>query len=133
MRLTTHVRIVFWSAFVLFVLNKLLVRPWITSMEIQGFFALFSYSIPNFIEAVMGSFIVTGFLSYYGKSWFRNTVLLQVFGVTLAGIYVITQELKIHNLGGNNVYDPNDLAASFIGLVFSYLIIRRYGIIEAGS
>lgn len=136
MRLKAYIRIIFWSAFVLFVLNKLLVRPWITDMEIQGLVALLSYSIPNFIEAVMGTFILTGFLTYYGSSWFRNETWLQLLGVTIAAIYVITQELKIHNLGGNNVYDPYDLVASITGLVFSLLIIRKYGIInkpEQGS
>ncbi len=114
----------------LFVVNKLLLRPWITEMEIQGFVVLFSYSLPNFIEAIMGSFIVTGFLTYYGNSWFRSKTLLELTGVAVAGIYVVTQELKIHNLGGNNVYDPYDLFASILGLVFSYVIISRFGILK---
>ena len=87
MNLQSHIRLIFLSAFVLFVLNKWLIRPWITKMEIQGFVVLFSYSVPNFIEAIMGSFIVTGFLAYYGKTWFRSPGLLQITGVSLAGIY----------------------------------------------
>ncbi|MDW3192304.1 MAG: hypothetical protein R8G66_08065 [Cytophagales bacterium] len=105
-------------------------RPWIMEDEIQGFVATISYSVPNFIEAVMGTFIVTGFLTYYGWTWFRNMTVLQLIGVVLAGVYVITQELKIHNIGGNNVYDLNDLFASIFGLVFSFLLIRKYGIID---
>lgn len=45
--------------------------------------------------------------------------------VILAGIYVITQELKVHNLGGNNVFDPNDVVFSCIGLLIGYMIIIR--------
>lgn len=130
MRLKSHIRIIFWSAFLLFIFNKLLVRPWIIESNVQGLILLFSYSIPNFIEAVMGVFILTGFLTYYGSHMFKNSTVLQITSVSLAGVYVITQELKIHNLGGNNIYDPYDLAASIIGLLFSFLLIRRYGIME---
>lgn len=99
-------------------------------MEIKGLIAFISYSIPNFIEAVMGTFIVTGMLTYYGSHWFKSATILDLTGVLLAGAYVISQELKIHNLGGNNVYDPYDLMASILGLLFSFMVIRKYGITQ---
>lgn len=43
---------------------------------------------------------------------------------------MLTQEFELHNLGGNNVYDPNDVAASIIGLVGMLLVFSRFGIIE---
>lgn len=130
MRLNSHIRVIFWSAFALFIINKLWVRSWIVDMEVQGLIALVSYSIPNFIEAVMGTFIVTGMLTYYGSHWFKRATVRNLTGVLLAGAYVISQELKIHNLGGNNVYDPNDLIASILGLLLSFLVIRKYGITQ---
>ncbi len=130
MRLKAHIRVIFWSAFILFIFNKLLIRPWIIREEIQGLIALISYSIPNFIEAVMGTFIVTGILTYSANTWLKWTKHIPLVGVSIAGVYVITQELKIHNLGGKNVYDPLDLTASILGLVFSYAMIRQYGILN---
>ncbi|MEP2447184.1 MAG: hypothetical protein ABJI69_08145 [Balneola sp.] len=36
--------------------------------------------------------------------------------------------MKFHNLGGRNVYDPNDVVASIIGLVFVFIMLNAYGI-----
>ena len=41
-----------------------------------------------------------------------------------AAVYVILQEFKIHNLGGENVYDPYDVVFSVIGLITAYLILH---------
>ena len=43
---------IFWSAFFLFIANKFFIRPWIVEADLQGFVAILSYSVPNFIEAV---------------------------------------------------------------------------------
>lgn len=99
MRLRSHIRIIFWSAFLLFIFNKLLVRPWIIETNVQGLIPIISFSIPIFIEAVMGVLILTEFLTYYGSHLFRNSTVLQITSVSLAGVYVINQEFKIHNLG----------------------------------
>ena len=77
--------------------------------------------MPNLIEAVMDTAVVTMILLNL-KDRFQKQVsdkLVYFISTSLSGIYVITQELKIHNLGGNNVYDFNDLIASIIGLSFT--------------
>lgn len=94
-------------------------------------FVTITYSLPNLMEAIMGSLVVLIFL----ESWNRSgpnvkSIFIHLIGITLAGIYVITQELKWHNLGGNNVYDPNDLVASVIGLVGVFLMVRKFGILQ---
>ncbi|MFT5569288.1 MAG: hypothetical protein ACJAZM_000895 [Cyclobacteriaceae bacterium] len=48
----------------------------------------------------------------------------------LALIYSVSQEYKFHNFGGNNVYDPNDIIASLIGLSMTYGLIRVFGFVE---
>ena len=47
----------------------------------------------------------------------------------MATIYVISQELKFHNLGGNNVYDPYDLIASITGLIGTFVVIQIFGFV----
>lgn len=59
---------------------------------------------------------------YVTKKFKENRVyLLATIG---CAIYVITQEFKLHNLGGNNVFDINDVLFSIIGLVIAYLIVH---------
>ncbi len=41
----------------------------------------------------------------------------------LSAIYVITQEYKIHNIGGNNVDDINDIWFSLGGLLAGLSLI----------
>lgn len=48
----------------------------------------------------------------------------------IASLYVISQELKFHSLGGNNVYDPYDIAASLIGIAATFIVIQRFGFTE---
>jgi hypothetical protein len=47
----------------------------------------------------------------------------------IAGTYVLAQEFKLHSVGGNNVYDFNDVLASILGLVVVYLMLTRFGFI----
>jgi len=55
---------------------------------------------------------------------------IHILAVSIAAIYVISQELKFHNLGGNNVYDLYDVIASLIGLVITFVIIQLFGFTE---
>lgn len=50
---------------------------------------------------------------------------MYLIAVCVTSIYVISQELEYHNLGGNNVYDPYDLIASIIGLIITLVIIQH--------
>ena len=54
---------------------------------------------------------------------------IHILAVVIASIYVISQELKFHNLGGNNVYDSYDLIASILGLMGTFVAIRIFGFV----
>ena len=55
--------------------------------------------------------------------------MVSVYAKNTIATYVLSQELKLHNVGGNNVYDPNDVAASILGLVVVNLMLIRFGFI----
>ena len=123
--LNQTIRRIFAFLFILFILNKLIIRPWVLEHSSSELLELVVLSLPNFIEAFMGSTVIAVFL-YYLQSKVAllrsfSSVLLNLLACVLAAIYVITQELKIHNLGGRNVYDPYDLIASILGLLFTFM------------
>lgn len=95
-------------------------------------FLIITFSIPNLIEAIVGTLVLTGILLQLRQIFNKKfgavkDTYLHIIAVGLASIYVITQELKFHNLGGNNVYDPYDMVASIIGLLMTFGIIQLYG------
>lgn len=119
----------------LFILNKIFLRPLIIKNEITGFALILSNSIPNFFEAVMGTLMLTAILyatrlSFLDKAKILKDSNIHIVAVVLASMYVISQELKFHNLGGNNIYDPNDLIASIIGLIGTFIIIEKFGFVN---
>lgn len=91
-----------------------------------------TYSIPNLIEVIIGTLILTGIL-LQTRQYFKEKIgsikdiYIHIMAVSIAGFYVISQELTFHNIGGNNVYDPYDLIASIIGLVGTFGIIQLFG------
>jgi len=100
------------------------------------YLTIFLYSFPNFAEAIVGTFVVCGIMLYSKtkvKFLFHLPSNATYLVATLfAAVYVILQEMKIHNLGGENIYDPYDIAFSIIGLFTAYLILlfikpERYG------
>ena len=133
--LKKYVRYLFGITILVFILNKLFIRPWLSENEVPYIFLIVTYSIPNLIEATVGTLIVTGILlqirQHFNKKFgsFKDTYI-HISAVCIVSIYVIPQELKFHNLGGNNVYDPYDIAASLIGLVATFGIIQRFGFTE---
>jgi hypothetical protein len=130
-----YIRYLFGVSIFVFILNKLFLRPWILENNLSDFLLVATYSIPNLIEAIIGTLILTGILlqtRQYFKEKFgsiKDTYIYQI-AVTITAIYVIYQELKFHNLGGNNVYDPYDLVASIIGLIGTFVIIELLGFTE---
>jgi len=54
-------------------------------------------------------------------------ISIHILAVSIASIYTISQELKFHDLVGNNVYDPYDIIASIIGLIMTFGIIQLFG------
>jgi len=130
-----YVKYLFAVCMLLFILNKIFLRPLIIKNEMTGFVLVFSNSIPNFFEAVMGTLILTAILfairlSFLDKMRKVKDSNIHIIAVVLASIYVISQELKFHNLGGNNIYDPNDLIASIIGLIGTFIIVEKFGFLN---
>jgi hypothetical protein len=104
------------------------IRPTILENNPLEWIKIALLSLPNFFEAVIGPLILTGIGLYantrmLSKKRQVKPNMLYVVATTLSGIYVITQELKIHNLGGNNVCDKNDVLFSIAGLLIGYLIL----------
>ncbi|MFK7972842.1 MAG: hypothetical protein AB8F95_20900 [Bacteroidia bacterium] len=112
------------AVLILFVFFKW-IRSYILAGDSPELCKLFLLSFPNFCEGVIGVLTLTGFGIYLNKGFSIKHRLVYIIAILLAAIYVITQELKIHNLGGNNVYDPNDLIFSIVGLLVGSIIIFR--------
>lgn len=127
-----YIKRLFLGAFLLFVANKFYLRPWVLRLEWDGIAEIFVFSVPNFAEAIMGTIAVTGILLQARRyfQWKVRETSLYTLATLAAGIYVVSQELKFHNLGGNNVYDPNDLMASLVGLVLTFALVNLYGFTE---
>lgn len=126
-----YVKYLFVIVFAIFILNKLYIRPWVIENELSAFFQIIVFSVPNLIEAILGTLVLTGILihlrQYSEKTRHIKDSSTYLLSVSISSLYVISQELKFHNLGGDNVYDPYDLIASIIGLLGTYLIITKYG------
>lgn len=127
-----YVRYLFGIVFILFILNKFYLRPWVLENELPELFQIFVFSVPNLIEAILGTIILTGILlqlrQYSNKKIKDSSIYL--IAVIISSLYVISQELKFHNLGGNNVYDPYDLIASILGLLMIFMIIKKFGFMD---
>jgi hypothetical protein len=130
-----YVSYLFVTVSIMFVLNRFYVRPFVLENDFPDIFPIVVLSLPNFCEAVMGTLLLTGILLQMRQILgdklkpFKTTYVFST-ALMLASIYVISQEFKLHNIGGNNVYDPYDLVASIIGLTLTYMIIRKFGFLE---
>ena len=119
-----RIQIVFIALFAFFKL----IRPSVLESNAPEWMKLTLLSLPNFFEAVVGILILTCLGAYLNRrvlneKWQigRNPLYALVF--IIGSIYVITQELKIHNLGGHNVFDENDIVFSIFGLITGILIV----------
>jgi len=123
------------SVILIFILNKMYLRPWVLEKGLPEFFKIFVLSVPNLAEAIVGTLLLTGILYqtrlYFNKRLgnFKDTYI-HIAAVGIAGIYGVSQEYKLHNIGGNNVYDLNDVIASVIGLVIAFGFIQTFGFID---
>ena len=122
-------------AILVFFLNKFLLRPWVLENEKSEFFQIIVLSIPNLIEAIIGTLLLTGILlqlkhRFNKKMGYIKDEYFYLFAVGLASIYSVSQEFKFHNFGGNNVYDPYDVIASLIRFVMTYGLIKVFGFVE---
>ncbi|MEP3891642.1 MAG: hypothetical protein ABJN69_14375 [Hellea sp.] len=126
-----HIQRLFVLTFVLFIGNKLVLRPWLLETSDSAVLQGLVYSVPNFCEAVMGVIILTNLALYARRSikalsTISNAMIYNA-ATLIALIYVITQEYGGHSLGGNNTYDPIDVLASILGLVFINRVIAETG------
>ena len=106
-----------------FVLVKFVLRTQITE---PGVIKTFLWSYPNLCEAVIGSLLVGNLILMLNRRFAQvslTSIKLALLSVSVAGVYVILQEFKVHNLGGANTYDPNDVLFSIIGLLISFIYI----------
>ena len=131
-----HVRVLFLGAFVLFVFNKFVVRPRVLDAGLPAFFEVLVNSLPNLSEAIIGTLLVTGIgLGLRARSSGRlgdlSDKVVYLLAVLVSGVYVLSQELKFHNLGGNNVYDPWDLLFSLVGLAAMGVVLARFGFADS--
>jgi hypothetical protein len=138
MKFHAYVRYVLPLALVVFVLNKLVLRPWVLERDSAEALVVLVNSLPNFIEAIMGTLLLT-VMALQLRTRFRerlgrlNDSSVYLIASALAGLYVVSQELKFHNLGGNNVYDPYDLLASLLGLSLVNMVFHKYGVAREPS
>ncbi|MBO6524900.1 MAG: hypothetical protein JJ971_13795 [Balneolaceae bacterium] len=125
----------YFIVFLSFPVVKGILRPWAISTIPDSFFTTVLFSYPNFAEAVIGLSSVSVMLFIF-RNWCRerfNIYLIQdtslyLISASLSAVFVITQEMKIHDLGGENIYDINDIYASCIGLIFTLGLLLKFGV-----
>lgn len=137
-RIKTYILRLYLAVFILFIVNKFVLRPFVLDHDFPAFLQIFVLSVPNTFEAIIGMSNVVGLLmaaKLYFSPRFDGipTLALYLFATVLAGTYVLTQEFKLHNMGGRNTYDPYDVVASIIGIVGMLLVFWRYGVLERVS
>lgn len=138
MNLKYYIKYAFFGLLVVFPLNKLVVRPIVVKGNYDEVWVILVNSFPNFAEAIFGIIFVSIILfkvrEHFVEHWRRiSDIAIYSCAFLITGIYAISQELKFHNFGGNNIYDPNDVVASIIGLVFMYGVLNKYGVIQQNS
>lgn len=138
LRLRRYVRALFAGAFAVFMVNKFALRPAFESRPLPEALGVLTYSVPNFCEAVMGLTVISGLLWWSQqrglalfRGWRPRGIL--ALATVLTGTYVLTQEVGMHRLGGNNVFDPNDVLASLLGLAMTAGLFLKYGVLEEKS
>lgn len=100
-------------------------RPSLLKMDLSPFWEIVVWSFPNFCEALAGMFMLTAMALIFTRNKNYPPLSIYITSGIVAAIYVITQEMKLYNLGGDNVYDPYDVLFSVLGLIVSFLIILK--------
>lgn len=130
-----YVRYLFLISVLVFVINKFYLRPWVLENEQSEVSRIIVLSLPNLIEAIVGSLILTGILfqlkvRFYGNENHIKDTNIYLMATGIAAIYVLSQEFGFHNIGGNNVYDIYDVIASIFGLTLTFGFIQVHGFIQ---
>ncbi len=123
--------VMYWIVMAVFILIKGVFRPHYkdSSSEIVQ---LILFSFPNFAEAYIGTFTISAILvigRIKGFSMLKSLKDRTIYyiSVTLAAIYVISQELNLHSIGGENITDINDIISSVLGLSFVFIMLNTFG------
>lgn len=114
----------------LFIICKKWIRPFVLEGDYPSWLDITVLSLPNFFEGIIGVITLTYIGLYVNYRWIpekgkSSNNQIYFIALVIASIYVLTQEFKLHNLGGNNVYDPWDVLFSLIGLTIAYGIVLK--------
>jgi uncharacterized MnhB-related membrane protein len=107
------------------VLVKFALRPLVLKSDAPKIVEVFVLSYPNFCEAIVGSILTTLVMLYFNKNLRLPTNVIYAIAISIAGLYVLLQEYKVHNLGGVNIYDPFDVLFSILGLLVAFFLIYK--------
>ena len=118
-----------------FLLNRHVIRPWVLETVEAGPAVVLVDSLPNLIEAVVGTVLVAGFLLTLRERSARSASQitesrLYLLASAMAGVFVVSQELNWFVLLRHNIYDPFDVTASILGLVVTNRFLTRFGLVE---
>ena len=128
-----------WIAILLaalsFLLNRHIVRPWVLQNADHGIILILVNSLPNLVEAITGTVTIAGFLLVARRptispSFLSNDSTVYVLATVIAGLFVFSSELNWIQFRGPNVRDNYDLAASALGLISIYYLMRRFGLYD---
>ncbi len=117
-----------------FLVNQHVVRPWVLDNVDGGPATALVNSLPNLIEAIIGTIDVALILWVIVRNvaWLRRHVrhtTIYVTATAIAGLFVISTELNWILFRGPNVYDPNDIVASILGLIGILFLLTRFGLV----
>jgi len=115
-----------------------MIRPWILETDASGLIVVVVNSLPNFVEAILGTVLLAGVLFSLRRR--SNLEVLQTEDsklflavLVIAGVFTIAQELNWFNHRPDNVIDPFDFLASFVGLIAMNRLLNRFGFLKNSS
>ncbi len=115
-----------FAVIAVFAFNKLYLRPKVLAADAPYWVDVLVLSFPNFCEAVIGTLFLCIALLSGNDRWLAGQLpprALYVLATLFAALYVLTQEYRWHNLGGNNIFDPFDVVFSLLGLMFALVLL----------
>ena len=134
-RIKPYILRLYLIVFILFLVNKVVLRPIVLDHDSLPYLQILVFSIPNTFEAIIDMSNIAGLLMV-AKLYFRPrfdgipNLTLYLLATVLAGTYVLTQEFRLNDLGGRNACNPYDVVASIIGILGMLLVLWRYWIVE---
>ncbi len=121
-----------------FLVNRHVVRPWVLHYMDGGLATVLVNSLPNLVEAIIGTIDVSLILLVIVRrnAWLRRRIghtTIYVVATAIAGLFVISCELNGIRFRGPNVYEPNDIVASILGLLTILFLLTRIGLVTEQS